>query len=173
MKEKTAALVLGLALIFGLAGCGVPAGDKTASAEEGTVGLANPVQDSTKEEIRQLDGVVMEEPEGASDVRYSRITTEPVIDQMQFSYDGDDCCYRIAKTDELQDISGMYYEWESEPVMITSDFGYEIRTSIEGAGVCQWYADGHSYSVSVTENATKEKLETLFMLLYGNAGVLV
>lgn len=78
----------------------------------------------------------------------------PVLDQVSFEYDSDMYIYRAQKTQELQDISGMYFSWKQSGTYED----VQIFTTEEGQGIALWFVDGVSYSLSMTEHGTAEKL---------------
>ena len=79
--------------------------DASAAAESAAVqntpadsaaALPNPVRASSMEELDELFGIELKAPEGAHDVVYSRVETEPQIGQMDFTHDGISCSCRVS-----------------------------------------------------------------------------
>ena len=126
---------------------------------EVSVMMPNPWEDLTAEELQEASGRVFGVPEGAENVIYRYLRSEDLA-EMQFTWEGDEFCARIQPAElqegELQDISGMYYEWEdTEEIFIGNCYGTIAHTragSGEQAQLCQWYdaEAGLMYSLSVT-----------------------
>jgi len=154
-------VMFALCLLLVLAGCG----KKTADAGEqtGTVGVVNPVRSSTAEEILEKDGVAMQLPAGAENARWSRITMqETVLAQVTFELEGESLCFRAQKTAGPEDISGMYYEWgQPEGGEVPAD-APRCFVNETGQGVLLWYADGVSFSLSMSENASADILTAVY-----------
>jgi len=154
-------VLLALCLLFVLAGCG----KKTADAGEqpGTVGVVNPVSSSTAEEILEKDGIVLQLPAGAENAQWTRIAMqETVLAQVTFELEGASLCFRAQKTAGLEDISGMYYEWgQPEGGEVPAD-APRCMVNETGQGVLLWYADGCSFALSMTENASADKLTAVY-----------
>lgn len=103
-------LLLITALILALlTGC-APKGEGPG---EGSVGLANPWQESDQQGVLEATGFSMTAPEGASDVRYSYLA-ESGLAQMRYDLQGAEWVYRIQPAEALEDISGMAYEWTAQ-----------------------------------------------------------
>ena len=78
-------------------------------------GVANPWEDSDCDDIFQTFGFAMNLPVGATDVSYQK-NMDDGIAQMLFKL-GDarmQFTFRMAATNEFEDISGLYYEWDVE-----------------------------------------------------------
>lgn len=112
----------------------------------------NPWLESSAEEILELDGVHFVCPEDAENILYHRLPAER-ISQMQFDLAGIHYTARIQPADAFTDISGMYYEWNSET---KETIGYLEATILKAAGeneqaaLCLFYdaAPGLMYSLS-------------------------
>ena len=127
-------------------------------AGEGTLGIANPWTDMTKEELEQVSGVPFGVPEGAEEIVYRWLESEGVA-EMQFTLDGDEYCARVKpaalEAGQLENISGMYYGWENEESVTIGHcdgtIGQYQTGSEEWVELCQWYdmAPGLMYSLSV------------------------
>ena len=133
--------------------------------EESGTQMPNPVQETTQEEIEKLDGILIRIPEKAEDVVWTRITTDPVIDQAVFTMDGKEYTYRISDTGVFTDISGMYYNWIWTNNSDQADVLCDIRLTEEGQGVCSWM-DERMHSISMTEGADEESLFSMYEMLY-------
>lgn len=124
--KKLIALLLALCLVMSFAACG-----KTAEAEVETEveteveaeveaepelieGVANPMVETTNEEMGQTLGFNFAVPAGATDCKFFIIAD--TLGEMQFQYNGVEMTARMkAVADvELVDISGMYYTWTDE-----------------------------------------------------------
>lgn len=83
-------------------------------AAEEPVQMVNPWRECDASEIEKMTGTDMLSYPGATDVVY-QINESDQLGEMQFKDEvGSDFCYRVKKTDALEDISGMYYDWTSE-----------------------------------------------------------
>ena len=129
--------------------------------------IANPVVESSYEEIQQKLGITFGIPKDAENIFYSIIAGE--LAQADFVWQEAECTARVkaSTTTELEDISGFYYEWKQE---VEIPVGYNTATvrwleTKEGdtIGICIWQdiVPGLTYSVSMEKNAT---LENLFIL---------
>ena len=128
---------------------------------EEPVGLANPWEDMTAEQLEEAAGITFGVPEGATNViiRYLRSDS---LAEMHFTIDGDEYCARIQPAapegGQLPDISGMYYDWVNvEPVDIRGNQGTigQAQDGSEWVELCQWYDTGrglmYALSVQTTE----------------------
>ncbi len=114
--------------------------------------VANPWVESTSGDIAEAIGATFGVPEGAEDVAYSLLPPENLA-EMRFTLDGLEYTARIKLSEEFDDISGLYYEWESEePCVIAFKQGLVKRVTEEGETIdlCLWHdADmGVMYSLS-------------------------
>lgn len=137
-----------------------------------TTGLPNPIHEATREEAEKAAGedfFLPLLPEGVKDADYSYIDAprdDPegrVIAQAMFDYEGTRCLLRGALTDELEDISGMYYDWTFAMKVRVGVYQGRVMYLQDGPGVAQWYdlRQNSTFSVSMDEGATLEKLMTL------------
>ena len=83
--------------------------------------------------------------------------------QADFSLDGNLYTLRAKKSDILDDISGMYYEWDINEVCDINGNGGEIHivnNENEKASSVIWYdtAAGMTYSVSVNNAVSRQAL---------------
>ena len=130
-------------------------GKKTAvnTTVNKTVGLPNPVQESTAEEITERLNVKFAIPDGAKNIRYSIIAGK--LAQMDFIWNEAECTARIQRNAESKDISGFYYNWSNEtPCTIGENAGiakWQITEVGEVVGICLWQnkASNLTYSVSM------------------------
>ncbi len=118
---------------------------------------------SSKAEIENLDGITLSIPEGSVNDVWFRIYSPgtPVLDQVAFEYNSGTYIYRAQKTQELQDISGMYFSWKQSG----TNEDVQIFTTEEGQGIALWFVDGVSYSLSMTEHGTAVNLLAMYQIL--------
>ena len=108
--------------------CAVVATGLLASA----LAVANPWVESTSGDIAEAIGATFGVPVGAEDVAYSLMPSENLA-EMRFTLDGMEYTARIKPSEEFDDISGMYYEWEiEEPCVIAFMQGLVKRATEEG-----------------------------------------
>ena len=151
-------------------------GKKSAvnAAANKTVGLPNPVQESTAEEITKRLNVKFAVPDNAKNIRYSIIAGN--LAQMDFIWNEAECTARIKPDAESQDISGFYYNWSNEtPCTVGENAGiakWQITEVGEAVGICLWQnkASNLTYSVSMKNNADSEKLIKLANDIYDAGG---
>ena len=72
--------------------------------------IANPWVDSNRAEVLEATGFDMVAPEGSVNVIYSYMPSEGMA-QMNYNFDNVMWVYRIKPTETLEDISGIYLEW--------------------------------------------------------------
>ena len=153
--------------------CRVLAGEEKPHAfselESGDVSqLPNPVHESTAEEVAEKTGITLNVPITAVDVTYSYIDGDSPLAQVSFVYQGQTYTYRGQKTQTVQDISGMYYEW-TKTTNDSEDVPYTCYFTDEGQGMALWHTDGVSYTLGMTENVTEELLVTMYGIVTGEA----
>lgn len=135
-----------------------------------TVGMPNPVQESTAEDIAKELNVKFAVPDGAKNIRYSIIAGN--LAQMDFIWNEAECTARIKRDAESEDISGFYYNWSNEtPCTVGANAGiakWQITEVGEVVGICLWQnkASNLTYSVSMKKNADSEKLIALANAVY-------
>lgn len=125
---------------------------ESESAAEDFVGMNNPWVESDQAGVLENVGFTMTPPSGATNVTYQYLTTTG-MGQMQYEYDGINWVYRIQPTNDFEDISGMYFEWDAETdgKVGAWDAKYMSRVSEEEGDVqvVNWYeiVTGVSYSL--------------------------
>lgn len=135
-----------------------------------TIGLPNPVQESTAEDIAKELNVKFAVPDGAKNIRYSIVSGN--LAQMDFILNEAECTARIKRDAESEDISGFYYNWSNEtPCTVGANAGiakWQITEVGEAVGICLWQnrASNLTYSVSMKKNADSEKLIALANAVY-------
>ena len=115
--------------------------------------MANPWSPTTAQGLMDALGLQLGLPDGATNVTW-QMMENPQMGQVQFNWQGEDYTARVAPTDEFEDISGMYYDWEVEDECEVGRCKGVIRRAHDGGNtvdVCLWYDDltGLMYSVSV------------------------
>ena len=145
------------------------------AATNKTVGMPNPVQESTAEDIAKKLNVKFAVPDGAKNIRYSIIAGN--LAQMDFIWNEAECTARIKPDAESQDISGFYYNWSNEtPCTVGENAGiakWQITEVGEVVGICLWQnkTSNLTYSVSMKKNADSEKLIALANAVYIAGGM--
>ena len=120
--------------------------------------LANPWQDVTEAELKEVSGLSFGVPEGAENVIYRWLDSEKLA-EMQFTWNGGEYCARAQAVEleegELMEISGMYFDWEYEDEITVGDCPGTIGQAQTGTEDwverCLWYDAGAQvmYSLSV------------------------
>ncbi len=128
------------------------AGDETEFDQ-----IANPWTITDKDGFAEKAGIDLNIPEDAANVVYS-VMKDPdsgsILGNVNFDIGELEYNVRCQHTDELEDISGLYYDWESEEECTVSGCK-GVRKTAEDENckveVCQWFDDeaGVSYSVAV------------------------
>ena len=135
-----------------------------------TMGLPNPIHESSAEDIAKELNVKFVVPDGAKNIRYSVIAGN--LAQMDFIWNEAECTARIKRDAESEDISGFYYNWSNgAPCTVEENAGivkWQITEVGEVVGICLWQnkASNLTYSVSMKKNADSEKLIVLANAVY-------
>lgn len=172
-KMKKTLILISIFMIM-LVSC---SGKKTAvnTTANKTIGLPNPVQESTAEDIAKELNVKFAVPDGAKNIYYSIIAGK--LAQMDFIWNEAECTARIKRDAESEDISGFYYNWPNEtPCTVGANAGivkWQITEVGEVVGICLWQnkASNLTYSVSMKKNADSEKLVALANDIYDEGGM--
>jgi len=128
MKKKILMVLMGMAIVAGaFAGCGkagTEVADQTVEVatdtsevndpeDEEPAGMGNPIEEVSPEKIAEVTGSKAILPEGAGNPTYLLINNE--LGEVRFTMDSAiNMTLRSQKLDDFTDISGMYYEWQSE-----------------------------------------------------------
>ena len=131
---------------------------ESTESEEDVIGMANPWIESDEQGVLEATGFDMKAPEGATDVAYSYIPDNKLA-QMQYVLDDINWTYRMEPSDELMDISGMYYGWTEDDGDKGTVSGREAvyygylapeDSDEESAQLVNWYdaVTGVTYSLS-------------------------
>ena len=128
-------------------------------------GLANPWVDTDAEGIMQTIGVEFGVPEGAEVLAY-RMLPDAQLAEMQFVWNDMTYCARIQPTTEFTDISGLYFDWQSEESFDMR--GCECREmrvqdGDETVDLCLWYdvVPGLMYSVFTSSGSDLDGFDLL------------
>lgn len=192
MIKKISSLLICAALIFGFCACGSSSCSKETTTAETTAGTANPVHDCTSaDELEKAAGIPLDAPKGAEDVSYSYIEAsgdDAVIEQVDFTLDGNKYTYRAQSTDvtdimttvdgkkidssglqaAMSDctnvgaaLAGVYNDWETCSKTMTSNRDAVVGYNDGAEGVIAWLdvVPGIMYSLSVDNNASQKLLE--------------
>ena len=166
--KKLVALTLVLMMVFALCACGESVNDEPEETDGngGNAQMVNPMVEVTPEELESTIGVALVPPEGAEDVKYFVINS--VLGEVQFMYDGLEYNYRVQKTAEFQDISGMYITSGSmTEIDYSSTPALTVNVDENGSmGAATWFDNGYSYSISMCEGAAPEALAEMYQLVY-------
>ena len=160
IKTPLTTLVAAVCMAGFLAGCAADAKEiapaPTASEEvhaDAMPGIANPWTDASKEEIETVIGAQVMLPEGAENVSYRILAAEGIAD-VSYDLDGEHISHRMKKTDAFEDISGLYYTWQT-----TEDTEYEgcpaqisrFESDEETVELTLWLEDGVMHAMSCVE----------------------
>ena len=124
-----------------------------AFAEETLIGMPNPWISVSAEELTDTLGLAFSVPEGAENIAYRILEAEQMA-EMTFSLDGMDYTARIKPAAEFEDISGMYFDWETpnEDSTVAGIPAWEARANDGDTtlDLCMWFdaAPGLMYSLS-------------------------
>ena len=171
--KKLIALFSAVCLMTLLCACGkqeVPQPDEPAVGEPAVGGttVVNPMHESSQEAILQELGLSFQIPAGAENVAFWTIGSDPILAQMNFTFDGDEYTYRVSTNSGNEDISGMYYEWEQTEETSVGGLTAEVKWIDWNQGVISWYdvVPGIQYSLSQDTNATFNSLEIMANALF-------
>ena len=164
MKKRLIAFVLAGVMVFSMASCG----KKDTNEAEPQTGVANPWTDTTEEEAFAEVPFLFTAPEGATNVTWRRMENGdyPLI-EMDFTLGMYDYCARAQYgAAEDEDISGMYYDWNTTVSVTLANWGMgnmnaTIRTGSDdeaAAFLCSWYDTemGEAYTLSATTQDDSE-----------------
>lgn len=134
--------------------------------EQSGTDIASPIEATTLEQLRKELNLTLSFPMTAQNVQ--KINGDPTIYEMDFTQDSYVFNFRFARTDTLEDISSMYYDWTRSTEDPTADQLYSCKFTDEGQGICQWMQDGYSMSLSMDTNASEEAFSELYPLIAEN-----
>ena len=119
----------------------------------------NPVMESSLAALTEETGYVLTLAEDAwGEEAVVRLNTSPPIYSVDFFSleDGKSYNFRLQCGGTEPDISGMYYEWTSREAC--SEPPAEVFWNEEGQGICLWQDENSAFSLSMSEEATREEL---------------
>ena len=119
----------------------------------------NPVMESSLAALTEETGYVLTLPEDIwGEEAVARLDTLPPMYSVDFFSleDGKSYNFRLQCGGTETDISGMYYEWTSREECIEPPA--ELFWNEEGQGICLWQDENSVFSLSMSEDATREEL---------------
>lgn len=136
------------------------------NTERSETSIVSPIEAMTLEQLREELNLTLTFPMPAQNVH--KLNGDPAIYEMDFIQGNYAFTFRFAKTDTLEDISGMYYDWTRSTEDPLADQLYSCKFTDEGQGICQWMQDGYSMSLNMDSNASEEAFSELFPLIADN-----
>lgn len=132
---------------------------------------ANPWIDSDYAGVLAATGFDLVAPEGASNIAYSYMPSEGMA-QLNYTLNNNMWVQRAQSTDELMDISGMYYEWdfvEATKVggMDAMEYSYATPSEsgfiddVQYTRVVNWYDAQNKVTYSVSAIGNLDGLDTI------------
>ena len=127
--------------------------ENPAGSEE-SAEIANPWSDSSLEEIEGDLGIKVSIPKNVSQIGYRKMAEEKLY-EINFVYENLGYDYRLKKTDALEDISGLYYEWTASYETPVGDYtatDYRAENGEETVDHIIWYdtKEGVTHSLSTS-----------------------
>ena len=83
---------------------------KSAKKGQNLIGMANPMRESTNQQIYEKFSLSFNIPSESEDEKFFIIQDK--VAQFSFSWHSLECISRFAPGAEMADISGLYYDWE-------------------------------------------------------------
>ena len=117
-------------------------------------GMPNPWVETDREGFIERLSLELELPDGASDALW-RVLVDDNLGELRFTLDGQEIIARVKAADGFEDISGMYYDWETvedEWVGWCPAKLYTSESEGETVELCLWFDEqaGVMYSVSTS-----------------------
>jgi len=158
MKKFIVCLMIA-AMVLSVAACAKKAEETTAAETTAAAAqLANPWVDCTLKDIQEKTGLDFGTPANAKDITY-RLMESDKLGEMNFTVDGAKCCARVKAVGQAEDISGMYYTWDSNTTAESTVNGqartYTVSKTKDGKAIlCTWFdaVPGIQWSLSVTSD---------------------
>lgn len=183
MKRILMLFLAAVLMIPGMAACG----SAPSSGGEDSGEVPNPMAQISLTQFQKDTGFQVDLYDGYELGEVYKINTEPVIYGLNLSDEnGLEYDVRMAKTENLVEISGMNYPWtytndpqpvgdEEEPTEGEEPPAeeeeeeplYYYYLTDQGQGMITWYEDNFSWSVSMTKNASLDALEQIYDDIYG------
>lgn len=147
MKKLAIVLTLCLTLTCILAGCGT----KPVERSGATACIPSPLRETDPDGLMEQLGLRFGTVDNAENVMY--FVVADTLGEMDFTVDGIDLCARVQPATEFTDISGMYYDFETEEdIAVGSCSGKRLyhEGENESAEIILWFdtAPGIMYSLS-------------------------
>lgn len=117
-----------------------------------TVDVANPWVETDHNDLLEATGCNMVAPASATNIVYSYLDTTKMA-QMTYDMDGASWTYRMLPTGEYNDISGMYYEWNTQNngrIAGNDDTYYSYNSNSECVRLVNWFDKYQSVSYSLS-----------------------
>lgn len=163
--KKILAVLMSATVLFSLAACASQNKEAETAAADSEMyisGMANPWVDSDRAGVLEATGFDLAAPADAANIAYSYMPGTGMA-QMNYTQNGSMWVIRVQPSDKLEDISGIYCEWnnifETEVAgMEAIEYSYVSGTedgfadSTDCTRVINWYDAQNSavYSLSVT-----------------------
>lgn len=167
--KKLITLSLAVILIFALCACGKTASNEPEETDNGgNTQMVNPMVEVTPTELENAIGVALVPPEGANDTMFFLIGGNMGEVRFKYGTTNEEYTYRVQKTDEFQDISGVYISSGSKTeIDYISTPALTVNVDESGSmGAATWFDNGYSYSISMGEGAATEALAEMYHLVY-------
>ena len=118
-------------------------------------GIANPWTETTGERLMEALGLQLGVPEDATNVTWRMLEAEQ-MGELQCNWNDVALTARVAPSDDFQDISGMYYEWQHQEACAVGRCDGVVSIAEDGENTvetCLWYdaLTGLMYSVSAVD----------------------
>ena len=128
--------------------------EKTEETEEQ---MANPWVESDKDGVLAATGIELNVPEDATEILYTYLADENLA-QVSYSTPGNKWVYRGKMADAFEDISGMFFEWDTQEEVDVAGrpaIFYDFNSDQENVWMINWYdgVPGIMYSLSVTADS--------------------
>jgi len=142
-----------------LAGCGAINNFKEKNSGF-IAGMPNPWTGIDEKQASEAAGFAFVLPENADKGNFRMMKMSNMV-EMSFSMPGAECTARTMPSKKMEDISGMYYDWDIEKKGTVLGFSGEERFTKEGnkyifSGVWHNKGKGRTYSLScICDNADK------------------
>lgn len=156
MKKQLMTTIMVLGLAAALSACGTgSAGNASNNVAETETQIANPWTEVSTAELAEAVGTELSVPDGATEVTY-RLLSESALGEADFSYYGLEFTARVQKTDALEDISGLYYDWTVTNECVVNGCEGESRRFLgenETVDLILWYdaENGFTHSLSTQD----------------------
>ena len=160
-KRKTVICLVCIILLVCFTACAK--NEESAETPGGMMGVANPMQAFSVKEFETETGFAVDMPaDDFADLAVFKYNFEQPLYQFGFIYtDGNEYTFRIQKTEDMADISGMYFEWEQQGEYADCT----VSTMVAGQGICLWYDGEYTYCISMDANAEETVLVSMQQLL--------